>query len=115
MNIRELHQYITRFSKSGAQKALNNMRVDFHQKIAYPFGNFVILLVGLPLSLMTHRRKALTFTSLGLAIGIGFIFHVTNAVGLALGKGGLFAPMLSAWLAPLLFLCLAFYLIKTRI
>jgi lipopolysaccharide export system permease protein len=115
MNIRELYRYIQRFSKSGAQKALNNMRVDFHQKIAYPFGNFIILLVGLPLALMTRRRKALTFTSLGIAIGIGFIFHVTNAVGLALGKGGLFAPILSAWLAPLAFLALACYLIKSRI
>jgi len=115
MNIRQLHQYIQRFSKSGAQKALNNLRVDFHQKIAYPFGNFIVLLVGLPLALMTHRRKALTFASLGIAIGIGFVFYVTNAVGLALGKGGALAPILSAWLAPILFLLLAFYLIKTQL
>ena len=115
MNIRELHRYIQRFSKSGAQKALNNMRVDFHQKIAFPFGNFIILLVGLPLALMTQRRKAMTFTSLGIAIGIGFLFYVTNAIGLALGKGGLFAPILAAWLAPLIFTALAFYLIKSRI
>jgi lipopolysaccharide export system permease protein len=115
MNTRQLSQYIKRFSKSGAQKALNNMRVDLHQKIAYPFGNFIILLVGLPLAVMTKRRKALTFTSLGLAIGIGFLFYVTNAVGLAFGKGGLLSPIASAWLAPLLFLLLAFYLIKSRI
>ncbi len=114
MNIRQLHQYIQRFSKSGAQKALNNLRVDFHQKIAYPFGSFIILLVGLPLSLMTQRRKAMTFTSLGIAIAIGFIFYVTNAVGLAFGKGGILAPIVSAWLAPVCFLFLAFYLIKTR-
>ena len=114
MNTRELAHYIQRFSKSGAQKALNNMRVDWHEKIAYPFGNFIILLVGLPLALMTRRRKALTFTSLGLAIGIGFLFYVTNAVGLALGKGGLLTPIVSAWLAPALFGALALYLIKTR-
>lgn len=114
MNIRQLYEYINRFSKSGAQKALNNLRVDLHEKIAYPFGNFIILLVGLPLALMTQRRKALTFTSLGLAVAIGFMFYVTNAVGLALGKGGLLTPIASAWLAPLAFLLLASYLIKSR-
>lgn len=114
MNIRQLSEYIKRFSTSGAKKALNNLRVDLHQKIAYPFGNFIILLVGLPLALMTHRRKALTFASLGIAIGIGFLFYVSNAVGLALGKGGALPPIISAWLAPIGFLFLAFHLIRNK-
>ena len=112
MNIRQLHDYIVRFSRSGAAKALNNLRVDLHQKIAFPFGNIVIILAGLPLALMTGRRKGLTFTSLGIAIAIGFLFYVVNAVGLALGKGGLLFPFISAWVAPLLFFIGALYLIK---
>ncbi|MDP8266276.1 MAG: LptF/LptG family permease [Candidatus Aceula meridiana] len=114
MNIKQLASYIRRFEHSGAKKAINNLRVDMHQKIAFPFGNLVILLVGLPLALMTGRRKALTFMSLGLAVMIGFAFYVTNAVGLAFGKGGLLAPIFSAWMAPALFLCVAVYLIRTR-
>jgi len=114
MNIRQLYDYIKRFSNSGATKALNNLNVDLHEKIVYPVGNMVILLVGLPLSLMVGRRKAMTFTSLGIAMAIGFLYYVCNAVGLALGKGGLFAPMFAAWLAPLLFLCLAMYLIRKK-
>ena len=114
MNIRQLHDYITRFSHSGAAKALNNLRVDLHQKIAFPFGNMVIVLVGLPLAMITGRRKALTFTSLGIALMIGFFFYVLNAVGLAFGKGGLFSPILSAWLAPLIFFVVSLYLIKTK-
>ena len=115
MNILELYDYILRFSNSGAIKALNSLRVDLHQKIAFPFGNFVIILTGLPFALMTHRRKALTFTSLGIAIAIGFLFYVVNAVGLALGKGGLLTPILSAWLAPLVFSGISIYLIKTKL
>ncbi|MDP8264103.1 MAG: LptF/LptG family permease [Candidatus Aceula lacicola] len=114
MNIKQLHQYIKRFARSGAQKALNNLNVDLHQKIAFPFSNLVILLVGLPLALMTSRRKALTFTSLGIAIGVGFIFYVLNAVGLAFGKGGLLPPALSAWMTPGICLLVSFYLIKTK-
>ena len=114
MNIRELYHYIGRFSDSGAARALNNLRVDLHEKIAFPFGNIVIILVGLPFALMTGRRKALTFTSFGIAIAIGFLFYVCNAVGLAMGKGGLFPPIVAAWLAPAIFLSLAIYLIKTK-
>lgn len=114
MNIKQLQSYIRRFQGSGATRALNNLRVDLHQKIAFPFGNLIVLLVGLPLALLSGRRKALTFMSLGIAVGISFIFYVLNAIGLAFGKGGFLPPMLSAWVAPALFFSLAVYLIKTN-
>ncbi len=112
MNIRQLHDYIGRFADSGATKALVSLRVDMHQKIAYPFGNFVIVLVGIPMALMVKNRKGMTFTSIGIAILIGFLYYVTNAVALAFGKGGLFPPILSAWATPLLFSSIALYTIE---
>ena len=114
MNIRQLREYINRFSHSGATKAINNLRVDFHQKIAYPLGTFVVVLVGLPLAMMVKNRKGMTFTSLGIAIGVGFLFYVTNAVGLAFGKGDLFPPILAAWVAPLIFSATAVILIENN-
>lgn len=114
MNIKQLQEYIQKFSNSGAKKALNNLRVDLHQKMTFPFSGIVLILVGLPFALMTGRRKAVTFTSLGIAIIIGFFYYVSNAVGLALGKGGLFPPMLAAWMTPLIFAALGLYFIKTK-
>jgi len=113
MNIRQLKNYIDRFSKSGAAKALNNMRVDLHQKIAYPFGNFVIVLIGLPFAMMIRGRKGSAFAAIGVALVLGFLYYVANAVALALGKGGLFPPILSAWAAPLLFTIAALIIIET--
>jgi len=112
MNIRKLNAYIDRFSNSGAKRALNNLKVDLHQKIAYPFGNFVIVLVGLPFALMVRNGKGATFTSLGIAIGIGFLYYVFNAVFLAFGKGGALPPILSAWMAPIIFISIGLYAIK---
>lgn len=114
MNIRQLNEYIGKFAKSGATRAINNLRVDLHQKIAFPFGTFVIVLAGLPFVMLIKSQKGMTFTSLGIAVGIGFLFYVTNAVGLALGKGGLLPPILSAWIAPLLFGLTAFILIESN-
>ncbi len=114
MNIKELQQYIERFANSGAAKAINNLKVDVHQKIAFPFGNFIIVLVGLPFALMVKSRKRSTLTSLGIAIAIGFLFYVANAVALAFGKSGLLPPVLSAWIAPMLFTGLAIILIENN-
>ncbi|HPN88932.1 MAG TPA: LptF/LptG family permease [Candidatus Omnitrophota bacterium] len=113
MNIRELYQYISRFSKSGAAKALNNLRVDLHQKIAYPFGNFVIVLLGLPFALMIRSRKGTTFSALGIAILVGFLYYVANAIMLAFGKGGFLAPFLSAWATPFIFSIIALTIIES--
>lgn len=112
MNIRQLRAYIKRFKASGAVAALNNLKVDLHQKIAYPFACIVIIFVGLPFALVTGKRKGLTFASVGVALLIGFLFYVVNAVGLALGKGGVLAPVAAAWLAPVLFMLAGFYLIR---
>ena len=114
MNLRQLNSYISRFSTSGASKAINNLKVDFHQKIAFPAGNLAIVLVGLPFAIMTGRRKAMTFTSIGIAMAIGFLYYVFNAVGLALGKGGAIPPFLSAWLTPAIFTICALVLIKKK-
>ena len=113
MNIRQLRDYIERFSKSGAQKALNNMRVDLHQKIAYPFGNFVIVLLGLPFALMIRSRKGSTFIAIGIALILGFLYYVANAVALAFGKSGLLPPIFSAWATPVLFTIIALVVIET--
>jgi len=114
MNSRQLYHYIKRFSKSGAVRAINILRVDMHEKIAKPFSIIVVVLAGLPLALLTGRRKAQTFMSLAVAIGLGFLYAICNSVGIALGKGGFLWPVVAAWLAPVIFTGLAVYLIKKK-
>ncbi|MBF0619036.1 MAG: LptF/LptG family permease [Candidatus Omnitrophica bacterium] len=113
MNIRQLKNYIKRFKGSGAIAALNSIKVDLHQRIAYPFACIVIIFVGLPFALVTGKRKGLTFASVGIALGIGFLFYVVNAISLAFGKGGAFPPIVAAWFAPATFTAVGFYVIKT--
>ena len=112
MNIRQLQEYIGKFKSSGAVAALNSLKVDLHQKIAYPFACIVIIFVGLPFALVTGKRKGLTFASVGIALMIGFLFYVVNAVGLALGKGGALPPIASAWFAPFLFLAAGILIVR---
>ncbi len=114
MNTKQLKLYIDRFSNSGAIRAINNLRVDLHQKMAYPLGIFVIVLVGLPFAMMVKNRKGMTFTSLGIAIVTAFLYYVTNALAVAFGKGDLLPPILAAWLAPFLFTVTGLILIESK-
>jgi len=112
MNIKQLWGYIHRFSGSGALKTINNLQVDLWQKITFPLRTIIIVLAGLPLALMTGRRKAQTFTAIGIAVTIGFLYYVLEAVGLALGKGGALPPPAAALLAPAVFLVVAWVAIR---
>jgi len=112
MNIRQLNEYISKLAFSGAATVIRSLRVELHQKFAYPFSNLVIVLIGLPFALMTKRRKALTFTSMGIAIAVGFIYNVINAVSIALGKTGILPPVLAAWAANLILFAAALYLLR---
>ncbi len=114
MNLKQLHDYIKRFSGSGAVKTINNLTVDYHQKMAFPLRNVVIILVGLPFALASGKRKAGTFASIAVALSIGFLYYVLDAVGLALGKGGGLPPWAGAWLAPTVFFIIGIIVIRRR-
>lgn len=103
VNIRQLKSYIARFNNDTSSRALQNLKVDLYEKITFPFGNLVIVFVGLPFALMVRSRRRSIFTSLGVAIVIGFFYFVVNAVAIAFGKAGILPPLLSAWITPLLF------------
>lgn len=114
MNSLELSDYIRRFSESGASRALNNMKIDLHQKIAQPLGNFVIVLVGLPFALLVRNRKGMTFTAIGMAMLIGFLYYVVSALSIAFGKGGVLPPILAAWSAPIIFTGIGIFTIENN-
>lgn len=112
MNIKQLKDYILRLSDSGAKTVLRNLSVDIQQRFAYPFSIIVIMFVGLPFALMMKRRKGMTFASFGICIAVGFLYYIVNAVSIALGKSGLFVPVVSAWSANILFSATGLYLLK---
>jgi len=112
MNYRQLADYITRFSSSGATRAITNLRVDLHSKVAIPFASFVITLIGLPFALLLRNRKRSSFAAIGIAMLIGFLYYVLNAVCLAFGKGAFFPPIIAAWSAPVITTLFALIIIE---
>jgi lipopolysaccharide export system permease protein len=111
MDIHQMQDYIWRVSKSGATTVIRNLKVDLYQRFTMPFTSIIIILLGIPFSLMTGRR-ATGMASIGISIIVGFIYYILDAVFLAIGKSGLLMPVLAASMSHLIVLSTSLYLIS---
>ncbi|MEE9258769.1 MAG: LptF/LptG family permease, partial [Nitrospinaceae bacterium] len=110
MSIREMYHSVKLQASEG--KDMTKPMVELHQKISYPFTSIVLTLLAIPLSLRSSRRGGVMFC-VAVNLGMGFVFSFLYAVGISLGYGGTFGPVLAAWGPNLLFTSLGFYLILT--
>ena len=110
MSLRELYKEIQEMTLEG--KDTLKHRVEFHQKISYPFISIVLALLAIPLSLRSSRHGGVLFC-VGINLAMGFVFSFLYAMGVSLGYGGFFSPLFAAWGPFLLFSSLGFYLLLT--
>ena len=110
MSLRELYKEIQEMTLEG--KDTLKYRVEFHQKISYPFISIVLALLAIPLSLRSSRHGGVLFC-VGINLAMGFVFSFLYAMGVSLGFGGFFSPLFAAWGPFILFSSLGFYLLFT--
>ncbi len=110
MDIRQMQNYIWRLSKSGATGVIRNLKVDLYQRFTSPFTSIIIILLGIPFSLLM-RKRATVMSAIGISISAGFLYSVLDAICLALGKSGLLMPPLAASLSHIIILSGSLYLI----
>jgi lipopolysaccharide export system permease protein len=100
MSYRELERYINRLKRNGHD--IRRYLVDLHSKIAFPFINLVMVLVGFSVGLRYAKTKHI---SKGIFTGIllGVLYWFFHTISLALGYKEIFPPLFAAWLSNLLF------------
>ena len=111
MTIAQINDYIRKLSTSGAITAVRNLKVDLYQKFTDPLTSFLIIILAIPFSLRVKKRAG-GLASLGLSIMMGFLYYVLNAVGIALGKGGIITPLLAAGISHIIIFLTSLYLIS---
>ena len=111
MNIHQMQDYIWRLSKSGATGIVRNLKVDLYQRFCSPFTSIIIILLGIPFSLIM-RKRATGMSAIGVSLMVGFFYYVLDAIFLAIGKSGLLIPSLSASLSHIVVLLTSLYLIS---
>ncbi len=111
MNISQLDEYIWKLSKSGATTAIRNLKVDLYQRFTSPFTSLIIIILGIPFSLIVKKRTT-GLSSIGLSVMVGFLYYIFNSISIAMGKAGIFAPLLAVSLSHIIVLGLSIYLIR---
>jgi lipopolysaccharide export system permease protein len=110
MTFREIRNYIGRFREEGF--SFTRLLTDYYGRLAFPFVTVIMVMVGIALSL---RRSGVRGGSMAMGIGqafiVGFCYWTTHSIAIALGRGGVLAPMLAGWMANLLFASFGLYLL----
>jgi len=101
----ELQRYVQFLSEKGLDP--RNYQVDLWLKYALPFGCLMMAALGMVLSLDPLPRNVSLARSFALALGIGFGYWLAMGLTTSLGKSGVLAPWLAAWLPNLTFSTLA--------
>ncbi len=110
MTFRELRAYVQRLRYEGA--SATRYQTDYYGRVAFPFVTVIMVLVGIAMSLQGRDRRGSGMAiGIGQAMVLGFCYWAVHSVNIALGRSGVFHPLLAGWMANLMFLALGGYLL----
>jgi len=100
LSYRDLKNSIRKLRANGIN--VDAEKVDLYYRLSAPWQGLIMMLITVPLLAPTRNRKAIAGSVL-LCVILVFVYHVTGAVSLALGKAGKLFPFVSAWAANMIF------------
>lgn len=108
MNFQELGVYIKKIRASGS--AVEKLRVERHLKIAFPFSNLIVVLLGSSLSAV-RRKSGLAF-GFGVSLALAFVYYGIMRVSEVLGQGTAVPAPAAAWVANVVFAAAGIFLLR---
>lgn len=73
-------------------RSVTRQVVDLHNKVAFPFINVIIILIGVALA--SNPRRAGLGISFGLSMGVSFAFYTMVKIAIEMGHEGMLSPRL---------------------
>jgi lipopolysaccharide export system permease protein len=105
MEYRALEQFIQNQRRAGQD--VSRWLVDFYSKVSFPFASVIVVLFGVPFA--SVKRRGGIGVQLGISLLICFVYLIFMKVSQVFGYNGDINPLLTAWLANLIFLAGAAY------
>ncbi len=102
-----LSELVKRIREQGSDFDLS-FSLEFHRRLALPFGCLLLGLVGAPLGAIFRQSGRMAGITLGL--GIFLTYYIVLSAGKGLGENGLLSPFLAVWLPNLLTALVAVFL-----
>jgi len=105
MDYGDLQQFIQNQQRAGQDVA--RWLVDFYGKISFPFASVIVVLFGVPFS--SVKRRGGLGVEFGIALAVCFLYMIFLKVSQAFGYNGDLSPLLTAWMANIIFLIAGIY------
>ena len=109
MNIVELNRFMEQQRAKGSD-SLRQIEVEHHMRYSFPFGTFILTLIGVSLS--SRKVRGGTGLHIGIGIALCFSYIMLDRIFQEFAKGGSMPTMLAVWLPNLLFLVIGIYLYR---
>jgi lipopolysaccharide export system permease protein len=103
MSYKELLEYIKSIEKEGYDATI--YRVDLYSKTAFPLVCIIMCMIGTGIAVRGRVKEGLP-VSIAYGIGIAFLYWIFYSLCISLGHGEVLPPMIAAWTANFVFLCL---------
>lgn len=98
MTARELRRYLILF---GHSHATARFAIEYHRKFSIPFAGAVFALIAAPLGVRVVQGGR--FLSVGVSIGVLFVYYAVMSITRAMGGTGAIDPAAAAWAPNFLF------------
>lgn len=89
------------------------LKTAFHNKIAFAFGSFIFVLLGVPIAVLVRRGEIVISFAISMA-GVS-LYYVLFAAAKAVALHGLLAPPLALWLPNILLISAGAYLLRRAV
>jgi lipopolysaccharide export system permease protein len=105
MNFAELKKYIKTQQQAGNDPT--DTLIEYYSRYSFSMASFIIVFFGLPIS--ANKRRGGVAVHVGINILVTFLYLVFMKISQAFGKNDAMNPILTAWLANLIFLAASLY------
>lgn len=109
MNIVELNDFLAQQRDKGSD-SIRQIEVERHIRFSYPFGTFILTLIGVSLS--SRKVRGGTGLHIGIGITLCFSYIMLTRVFEEFAKGGSMPTMIAVWLPNIIFLIIGIYLYR---
>jgi lipopolysaccharide export system permease protein len=103
MNYPELREFIKNQQRAGQD--VSRWTVDLNSKIAFPFASVIVVLFGVPFA--SIKRRGGLAIDFGVCVAMTFVYLAFMKTSQVFGYNGDLNPLLTAWLANIIFFALA--------
>ena len=107
LSLGEIDYLRTHLELNARDRAL--LQTQYHARLAQPWTCMVVVLIALPFGGASNSRRNV-FAGVASSIFICFAYFILLRFGLALGTGGVFNPIVAAWLPNVVFAALGLWL-----